>query len=314
MDSDDLTFNGNKLRFRHPLVAEMAWIIGSAPTMSQHRPGGIWNTLDQKWYQNAFHDHLAWLDALEEKPKVIEDHFVNSEKLLLGKRFEKFISFWFEQSPLFDLLLHSVQVKGPKRTIGEIDFVIRDLLREQVLHLEVACKFYLCYRNSSAWDHWIGPNGKDSLKLKMDKLQKQLSIFDREEARLILQDRLIPSPQPTLLMKGYFFHHFKAIAQHKNPKYSSSNYPSGWYAHISELGQFPGDKGKWIILQKYSWLSPVHKYEDYEVYPAKNLLDELRERFKKAPRAVLIARIYEEDNLLIEIDRGFVVRDQWPAR
>ena len=232
--------------------------------------------------------------------------------MLLGKRFEKLIAFWLKASDRFDLIFHSLQIAGKRNTLGEVDFLLRDLHSSQLFHMEVACKFYLGYRNSPAWDHWIGPNAKDSLQLKMDKLKLQLSIFESTEGKAILQELRLSKPEPLLMMKGFFFHHFRVLQTHKNPKHSNRSYPAGWYAHQSEIGIFPGDSGDWILLQKNSWLSPFHRLEDYRIFSGKALLEELRDHFRKSKRSILVARVYNDGVKLVEIDRGFIVSDKWP--
>lgn len=310
---DESSYPNNQSKFKHPLVAELAWIIGSAPTMTDHPHKGLWRTLDNAWYEEQFREHLDWLYQLEMNPEPLQ-RFIGNERMLLGKRFEKLILFWLQESPFFEVILYSKQIVKGKNTIGEVDFLIKDVLHDRYLHMEVACKFYLGYGNSPSWDKWVGPNAKDRLKLKMDKLEQQLSLFDRPEGSALLQELRISKPEPVLLMKGYFFHHFTVIASHKNPKHANPKYPSGWYSKLGEVSRFPGDKGEWILLEKQSWLSPVHAPNEYKVIPGNQLQHEIEKLFSGRRRSVMLARVYEDNGILIEIDRGIVVNERWPAQ
>jgi hypothetical protein len=65
-------------------------------------------------------------------------------------------------------LYENIQVIEDKKTIGEIDFIIEDKNTKQVIHMELAYKFYLFDPSISSEpiNNWIGPNRDDSLQEK----------------------------------------------------------------------------------------------------------------------------------------------------
>ena len=71
MRLDELTHLADGYRFQHPMVAELAWIIASTPTMSDHQPGAIWKTLDDNWFREQFEYHLPWLLKLDSDPEEL---------------------------------------------------------------------------------------------------------------------------------------------------------------------------------------------------------------------------------------------------
>ena len=104
----------------------------------------------------------------------------------LGKLTEQFVLFELEQTPSLQLLQSNIQIFRDQITIGELDCLIKT--PDTFLHLEIVYKFYL-YDPAIPVElnRWIGPNRKDSLVQKLDKLkQKQLPLLHHPETVKIL--------------------------------------------------------------------------------------------------------------------------------
>lgn len=97
------------------------------------------------------------------------------DNLRLGHLAEKVVSELIKASAKYDLLYENIQLTENNTTIGEIDFIIADKLAEQLIHMELAYKFYLYDPgiSSAPINNWIGPNRNDSLKEKLDKLKSK---------------------------------------------------------------------------------------------------------------------------------------------
>ena len=68
-----------------------------------------------------------------------------------------------------------MQIQGETETLGELDYIVFDTETENTIHIELAGKFYL-FDESLAGNteaKWIGPNRKDTLEFKLNKLQKK---------------------------------------------------------------------------------------------------------------------------------------------
>ena len=194
--------------------------------MAEHRKSQRYNTLGERWFRDQFEAHLPWLEALDEHPKPLEDFLEEHPTRLLGKRFELLIRFWLEQSPHFRLHASGVPLYDAGKTVGEVDFILEEVDSGTWTHLEVACKFYLGYNNSKQWHDWRGPNAQDTLKLKMDKLDRQLS---------------------SLLMKGYLFHHYRTHPQSAFVFASRLALDFGFGTHFSA-------EGWWVPPNAAGWL------------------------------------------------------------
>ena len=100
---------------------------------------------------------------------------LGDEPMRLGHRFEKLIQHWFDFHPEYTLKAHNAVLQDAKMTLGELDLLVEK--SGKWTHIELACKFYLGIGQSRDWSHWIGVNPQDRLDLKMDKLQRQISLL-----------------------------------------------------------------------------------------------------------------------------------------
>ena len=120
-----------------------------------------------------------------------ELQFELPSQLRLGHLVEKIISNLIQSSTNYEVLYENIQVIKDKKTLGEIDFIIKNQRNEQIIHLELAYKFYLYDPNISehAFNNWVGPNRNDSLKEKLEKLKnKQFPLLHHNFTQSILPD------------------------------------------------------------------------------------------------------------------------------
>ena len=104
----------------------------------------------------------------------------------LGKRVESFLSHLLKQDSTIKILVENSQIQNKKITVGELDFLIEHTKRP--IHLEVIYKFYLYDPTLKGLDCLIGPNKKDSLVEKLNKLrEKQLPLLYSKECEKYLK-------------------------------------------------------------------------------------------------------------------------------
>ncbi len=112
-----------------------------------------------------------------------------SENEVLGKRIERFFELFLNQSSDYTIILKNQQIFADKITIGELDFILKSVSNNCIIHVELVCKFYVYDpKINSELERWIGPNRKDSFLEKIDKLiHKQFPLLYREESEFVLQ-------------------------------------------------------------------------------------------------------------------------------
>ncbi|MDT0678071.1 DUF1853 family protein [Autumnicola musiva] len=120
-------------------------------------------------------------------PEALQNLY--SPHSILGKRMESFFEHFINQTRDYDLLASNIQINREKLTIGEIDFLLKQLSNKKLLHVELVYKFYV-YDPSfkEELQRWIGPNRKDSLLQKIEKLRKkQFPLLFKNETKDFLQ-------------------------------------------------------------------------------------------------------------------------------
>lgn len=187
-------------------------------------------------------------------------------KLRLGKYVEQFVAYQLRQDKRVQVIDQNIQIQEDKRTLGEIDFVIRR--NGSSIHIETVYKFYLYYPSSVSELHcWIGPNRKDSLIEKLDKLRdKQLPIVHTTPCKDYLQSQNISSDE--ILQQVYFKAQlFVPYASDVAFEQLNKECVSGFYLRQKELASFKNCK--FYIPSKKDWLVIPHtqvnwiSYEDF---------------------------------------------------
>lgn len=205
------------------------------------------------------------------KKSFLEKYFPKTNRL--GKRVEFIFEEIIKQDDSFKLLCSNVQIFQGKKTLGEIDYIFE---REDVLfHLEISYKFYLFdeSNSNSLINCWIGPNRKDSLKLKLLKLQlNQFPIIQSDEFKRIRKTLNLNKPlHQMLLLKAQLFTPFK----------KSIELPENYYNCI---------EGFWLSIQNNHLLS---KANDYFIPEKKDWIINPKENTEWYSKEMLITNVIE---------------------
>ena len=120
------------LQFKQPLVRQLAFCIAS-PNILQQIPNELeirypFHFHPNELWHKYFEAYLPRLKQLEQHPSELVEFLQKLKSTRLGLRFEMFIWFWLLDHPYhpYQLLGHSIQkIDGP-RTVGELDFVLKN--------------------------------------------------------------------------------------------------------------------------------------------------------------------------------------------
>lgn len=206
------------------------------------------------WYGKGVFD----LFQFESKPistTIFSD--TNIQKLRLGKLVERFVSYELQQGSEIKLLAENIQIQQEKHTIGELDCLL--LKNEKPIHLEIIYKFYLYDASvgNSEIEHWIGPNRKDSLVQKLNKLkEKQLPLLYSNHCKPYLNklSLTLDKIEQQVYFKGQLFVPFNDYGK----KYTLLNNHCiyGFYINSKEIHLFKDCK--FHIPNKHNWLIEPH--------------------------------------------------------
>ena len=294
--------------FKHRFVKELAWVIASPPLVSglfEHK-----GTVTQWWSDRAclqeFMDCLSALQSLDENPQTLIKHLEGVKSKRLGLRFEALIAFWLKEiSPNFTLLAQNIQLNEiagdtRSRTIGEVDFIIKEQCSGKVIHLEVAVKFYLGAFPFNDPYRWFGTNTNDQLGKKVDHLQyhqTQLLVQHGEQIAFAIDER-------HCFLKGRLFYPLVALPTHVNdiqPQGVARQHLRGHYVVYGENNLISQSV---IQLEKSDWLATLSHVE----------IEERSEQrfFSHEKRAYCYALIEEnEQGKKVAVERLFCLPDDF---
>ena len=295
-----MIFNSNYKQFQDKTVRELAWVIASPPLL-QHEA-----FLPYSWFQNSYLHDLEFLLRLDKKPFPLHNFLAQKKNKRLGKYFESLLEFWFIESEQFDLIASNLQVLDGKRTVGEIDFILKDLKTDTVYHLEVAVKFYLQHESGEHFMQWIGPNTRDRLAFKYEKLlNKQLLILDDPSSEKLLEQFILKDVQRKCFFKGFFFY-----SNHSVSFLPNLFHPDHLRAkHLSFSGfvtvEFPY---RFLNVEKHDWFS-VPEVKSESLMVKKDAEQFVWQRMAVLPNPFMLIAFDEKNR---EVERFMIVPDSWP--
>ncbi|WP_407650175.1 DUF1853 family protein [Aequorivita echinoideorum] len=218
---------------------------------------------------------------------------------VLGIQAEACFKAYLQQSPYFEVLASNLQIQGETETLGELDYIVKNLITKENIHIELACKFYLYDENRSKIEEqkWIGPNQKDTLFEKLEKLKsKQFPLLYASETTKTLNEMEIEIPsKQQLCLKAFLF-----IPKDSNQKSFPKNYRNCIVGHYLKWEEFSEEKqAKYYLPSKKEWLLPENSIHNWQSFSEIGKQVEEQIRIKKSPL------VYEKTQNNVE--RFFVV-------
>lgn len=247
-----------------------------------------------KWVREIEEDAQDFFIQLDSSPDQLNSFIEQSNSYRMGIYAELLMHYFLENYEKTTLLLANYQLIENKVTIGEIDFIFS--WQDQIIHIEMAVKFYLCHQNSNEFKDWIGPSGNDNLhkklkKVKEHQLQLTLSTQFQKESSI--------KPKPYFFLRGMFFNQEDHLPNWKNKALNNRS-----YIFLSEFLE-NNNYDDFYLLKRPNWMSAlyqVNKEMDKVNSEAESIL-ELIDRFKSL-------HLWEKNKKTTIM----VVKDDWPFK
>jgi len=288
------------MSYNHKLISDLAWAIGSANLLTDTGYTDD-RLLSDDWYSAQLHKHKELLSEQDKAPQQIQAYLSKMPYFKLGHYFENLIAYWFLINPEFEILHRNLVITDDKRTIGELDFLIKELATGKTIHVEVAVKFFLQV-NVDNKNHYLGPNLNDNLEKKFDKLvNKQIELSSHILTKEILDKKDLIVDEHWVILKGRLYSHNHTLEK-----------TNSWLSLTEFLHYKDEVNSSWIILSKTHWLAEIENIEynflENEVYD-KALLDlYLSNNLENKP--LCLVKINNDKETL----RFFVTPDDWLQR
>ncbi len=124
----------------------------------------LWNNKQFDIRQFEF----PYLELYDFRPEPV------SHKMRLGHQMEAVFKQLVVRTSQYEILLHNLAIRESKKTLGEIDFILKETKTSQIVHVELTYKFYIIDTSTSGPIHrLIGPNRRDTFFAKMQKIKNQ---------------------------------------------------------------------------------------------------------------------------------------------
>ncbi len=203
-----------------------------------------------------FHTNL---DAINHAPSVNPD----GKNLRFGHMMELYFSAWLASHPHYEVLAQNIQLISEGVTLGEIDFLVKDSSSNELLHIELAYKFYLL-KHVNGSPQWIGPNAKDTLEAKLYRLRHhQFPLLRHPLFLKVLQQMGLGQQEIRQLacLKGQLFlpQGYKgALPAGVNPEAVA-----GTWTRFNRMMDQQGRGVLYCLPAKLDWLLPPFKGEEW---------------------------------------------------
>jgi hypothetical protein len=296
-------FHRRWIHLNDPHVRALAWLLDAPDLLDPDAPQWRGRIATLGPIDRGTED---WLNALDRAPEDLYAYLGVQPFTRLGRYAEKLMAFYFRHEET--LVAHGLQVRAGKNdTIGEFDFLLRQ--QSGLVHWEFASKFYLLESNggSEDADNFVGPNLADTLGAKVRKIMdRQLSLSQHPAAQALLPQ---PITAAQALVKGWLFYYGKTPAV--NSMGVSNPHCRGFWCTLEELGGMAAERC--LVLPRLSWLAPA-KAGEVDCLSRQGLEAMLAARFEHDSMPVMVAIVEQQAGHVLEVDRGFIVPDDWPSR
>lgn len=212
----------------------------------------------------------------------------------VGLYFEDLVRLYLRGREDIEMMEENRQIMDGKRTLGEVDFIFRDLATGLVHHWETTVKFFLHYGESNAsGSHYPGPNASDWLEKKVARItDHQWPIAKREFPEI---------DQQSAFVRGVIFYRREAsppLHELLNPQHQR-----GHWLYRREISELPQVANRASILPKPHWLA-APAVEDYQ-----SIRESIAELATiESPRMISVLNERDQET------RYFIVPDHWPEK
>jgi hypothetical protein len=297
------------LELRTPAVRDLAWALLSPALLANTTPAQRHPLQASCWMQQP--PQLAdWLAQQDKDAAPLHAWLTAKPLRRLGLYYERLWQYALHAAPDIDVVAANLPIRQNGQTLGELDLLLRDDEGEH--HLELAVKFYLGTGSGDAAD-WLGPGSQDRLDLKLGHLtQHQLPLSARREARGALNALQLDETRSAFWLGGYLFYPWPDDCT--PPRGGNREHCRGRWLHRRDWNDFaattPG--AHWQPLPRLAWLAPALVNAD-GVW-SDEMLQQWLNTLRPEAQAQLLVRL-EEDQAgdWREVERIFLVNDQWPA-
>ncbi|MEO0527001.1 MAG: DUF1853 family protein [Bacteroidota bacterium] len=184
----------------------------------------------------------------------------------LGHQMEHVFKQFITHDINYRVVLHNIPVRAGNQTLGEIDFVLKDVRRNQIVHVELTYKFYIINTHISEPIHRLmGPNKKDMFFTKMEKIKnQQFQLLHSEEGIDILKNHSISHLEVTheACYKAQLFIPFKETNINIRPLNKACII--GFWLRFDDFNSQAFQEYQFYVPSKSEWVIRPHDHVNWQ--------------------------------------------------
>ncbi|MDF3835795.1 DUF1853 family protein [Cupriavidus basilensis] len=268
--------------------------------------------------------------------------------LRLGRHAERLLQFTLEHAEGLELLAANLPVRRVGshgvQTLGELDFVWRDVASGATVHWEMAAKFYLLVepvpaaggmpgsgdgsedgRGNAVLERrcFVGPNLVDRLGDKLEHIvRRQLPLSHTPEALALLGR---PVDRSEVYLLGWLFYRDGVVPADIARLGIAPDHLHGWWSSLQDWSDWARarDGSRWYRLPRSAWMAPARVAQAH-TETAEAVHEALALRFaethhdknwrREAPVMLCEVEPAGQPGMWRERTRGFVVPPGWEER
>ncbi len=190
------------------------------------------------------------------------------KRIRLGHQMEYVCKQLIEFQPDYEILLHNLPIREGKKTIGEIDFILRDVHSRKIIHVELTYKFYIINPEISEPIHRLmGPNKRDMFFTKMEKIKnEQFQLLHSPQGIKALEALGIEHNEiiHRVCFKAQLFKSYGANASHIRPL--NSDCVRGYWMRFDDFNTVEFRQNQFYIPSKSEWVIEPHAKVKWSSY------------------------------------------------
>ena len=174
----------------------------------------------------------------------------------LGHLYEDALDILLGSTPRYDPLARGVQIrKEAGHTLGELDFLVRDLAAGQLIHLELAVKFYLAVETDNGF-LLPGPDARDNFFRKLEKMRAHHLVLVEKYRDLLPEEFRGEDIVVQQLVQGCIFDRVNA-GRLVEAEFLNPHGRRGKWLHAQECAGYFGKAARLEIIPKPLWPVPL---------------------------------------------------------
>lgn len=305
MNCDPHSLAWDLTRFRLPAIRHLAWMCHAAQLSDSPLVFDLCSQLPA--------DTLETLQRWDAMPATAPAALLEPAQPRLGYYFERLYECLLSDILGWEVLARNLPIRNLARTLGELDFIVRNPLTGSVEHHEIAVKFYLGHvaqskNGAGAPVRWYGPNAVDRLDLKTARMVEHQSQRTRLHESVTALGLLgIDAPLiPRIFMPGYLFYPRQPGVV--SPAGVPDDHQRGCWAYLDAARGM--DTARWVHLRKPHWLGPWVQIAEPDPADALAVLEQIATT--GTPRLFASMQWDAHSGLWKETERFFIVPAKWP--